>query len=129
MQKMLVDNADRLTIDSVIPVGEAFDDIFTGTTTSSDPQVTLRFKLARDLWAVADQRQPAGRGRGLAGLAAEHRHNADDIVLRRVFTTRSNSPLSVRTAIQRRVNRKFHLLRALKHEGIVIPRARRTLRW
>jgi len=50
MQKMLVDNADRLTIDSVIPVGEAFDDIVTGTTTSSDPQVTLRFKLARDLW-------------------------------------------------------------------------------
>lgn len=41
MQKMLVDNADRLTIDSVIPVGEAFDDIFTGTTTSSDPQVSL----------------------------------------------------------------------------------------
>jgi len=64
MQKMLVDNADRLTIDSVIPVGEAFDDIFTGTTTSSDPQVTLRFKLARDLWAVADQRQPEREGEG-----------------------------------------------------------------
>jgi len=52
MQKMLVDNADRLTIDSVIPVGEAFDDIVTGTTTSSDPQVTLRFRLARDLWGT-----------------------------------------------------------------------------
>ncbi len=52
MQKMLVDNADRLTIDNVIPVGEAFDDIVTGTTTSSDPQVTLRFRLARDLWGT-----------------------------------------------------------------------------
>jgi hypothetical protein len=50
MQKMLVDNADRLTVDNVIPVGEAFDDIITGTTTSSDPQVTVRFRLARDLW-------------------------------------------------------------------------------
>lgn len=52
MQKMLVDNADRLTIDNVIPVGEAFDDIISGTTTSSDPQVTVRFRLARDLWST-----------------------------------------------------------------------------
>lgn len=51
MQKMLVDGADRLTVDNVIPVGEAFDDIVSGTSTSSDKQVENRFKMARDLWA------------------------------------------------------------------------------
>ncbi len=51
MQKMLVEGADRLTVDNVIPVGEAFDDIVSGTSTSSDKQVENRFKLARDLWA------------------------------------------------------------------------------
>jgi len=65
---------------------------------------------------------PLDEGEGWQDWPAEHRHNADDIVRIRVFTTPSNSPQSVRTAIQRRVNREFQLLQALKHEGIVTPR-------
>ncbi|GGL99858.1 DUF6079 family protein [Nakamurella endophytica] len=52
MQKMLIDGADRLTIDHVMPVGDAFDDIVTGTSPSSDPRVAERFRQARDLWTT-----------------------------------------------------------------------------
>lgn len=52
MQKMLLDHADDLTIDNVIPVGDAFDDLIDGTagTSSSDPRVGEKFKQAKDLW-------------------------------------------------------------------------------
>ncbi len=50
MQKMLITHADTLTIDHVIPVGEAFDDLVEGTSTSSDPRVGEKFDQAKTLW-------------------------------------------------------------------------------
>lgn len=51
MQQMLQDNADRLTVDNVIPVGEAFDYIIdsANSTTVQGPAADT-FKTARTLW-------------------------------------------------------------------------------
>lgn len=51
MQQMLSDNADRLTIDNVIPVGEAFDYIIdSANATPINEAATQTFKTARSLW-------------------------------------------------------------------------------
>lgn len=51
MQQMLDDNADRLTIDNVIPVGDAFDYIIdSANATPINDAVTQTFKTARTLW-------------------------------------------------------------------------------
>lgn len=51
MKQMLEDNADRLTVENVIPVGEAFDYIIdsAGSTPINDA-VAQSFKTARTLW-------------------------------------------------------------------------------
>ncbi|WP_238403739.1 DUF6079 family protein [Gordonia desulfuricans] len=51
MKQMLEDNADRLTVENVIPVGEAFDYIIdsAGNTPINDA-VAQTFKTARTLW-------------------------------------------------------------------------------
>ncbi|WP_435173656.1 DUF6079 family protein [Gordonia hongkongensis] len=51
MKQMLEDNADRLTVENVIPVGEAFDYIIdsAGNTPIND-SVAQTFKTARTLW-------------------------------------------------------------------------------
>jgi Family of unknown function (DUF6079) len=51
MKQMLEDNADRLTVENVIPVGEAFDYIIdsAGNTPINDA-VAQTFKTARGLW-------------------------------------------------------------------------------
>lgn len=52
MQQMLDDNADRLTIDNVIPVGEAFDYIIdSATATPVNDAVAQAFGTARELWS------------------------------------------------------------------------------
>ncbi|MFH5230378.1 DUF6079 family protein [Antrihabitans spumae] len=51
MQQMLADNADRLTIDNVIPVGEAFDYIIdSANATPINDAAAQTFKTARTLW-------------------------------------------------------------------------------
>ncbi|MGW5148224.1 DUF6079 family protein [Rhodococcus koreensis] len=51
MQQMLEDNADRLTIDNVIPVGEAFDYIIDSAhATPINDAAAQTFKTARSLW-------------------------------------------------------------------------------
>ncbi|MFE7719138.1 DUF6079 family protein [Nocardia rhizosphaerihabitans] len=51
MQQMLEDNADRLTIDNVIPVGEAFDYIIdSANATPINDAAVHTFKTARTLW-------------------------------------------------------------------------------
>ncbi|OLL18356.1 MULTISPECIES: DUF6079 family protein [unclassified Rhodococcus (in: high G+C Gram-positive bacteria)] len=51
MQQMLEDNADRLTIDNVIPVGEAFDYIIdSANATPINDAAVHTFKTARSLW-------------------------------------------------------------------------------
>lgn len=51
MQQMLEDNADRLTIDNVIPVGEAFDYIIdSANATPINDAAVHTFKTARALW-------------------------------------------------------------------------------
>ncbi|WP_245713296.1 DUF6079 family protein [Nocardia rhamnosiphila] len=51
MQQMLEDNADRLTIDHVIPVGEAFDYIIdSANATPINDAAVHTFKMARSLW-------------------------------------------------------------------------------
>jgi hypothetical protein len=51
MQQMLEDNADRLTIDHVIPVGEAFDYIIDSAhATPINDAAAQTFKTARRLW-------------------------------------------------------------------------------
>jgi hypothetical protein len=51
MQKMLADNADRLTINNVIPVGDAFDDIIdSANSTPINDDVAQTFRTARTLW-------------------------------------------------------------------------------
>lgn len=51
MQQMLEDNADRLTIDHVIPVGEAFDYIIdSANATPINDAAVHTFKTARSLW-------------------------------------------------------------------------------
>jgi hypothetical protein len=51
MQQMLTDNADRLTIDNVIPVGDAFDYIIdSANSTPINDEVAQTFRAARSLW-------------------------------------------------------------------------------
>ncbi|MBF6346442.1 phage resistance protein [Nocardia cyriacigeorgica] len=51
MQQMLEDHADRLTIDNVIPVGEAFDYIIdSANATPINEAAVHTFKTARSLW-------------------------------------------------------------------------------
>ncbi|MDG3016742.1 DUF6079 family protein [Speluncibacter jeojiensis] len=51
MQQMLQDNADRLTIDNVIPVGEAFDYVIdSANSTPINDAAAQTFKTARTLW-------------------------------------------------------------------------------
>ena len=51
MQQILADNADRLTIDNVIPVGEAFDYIIdSANATPMNDAAAQTFKTARTLW-------------------------------------------------------------------------------
>ncbi|GAA4479485.1 hypothetical protein GCM10023094_24680 [Rhodococcus olei] len=51
MQQMLQDSADRLTIDHVIPVGEAFDYIIdSANSTPINDAAAQTFKTARTLW-------------------------------------------------------------------------------
>ena len=51
MQQMLADNADRLTINNVIPVGDAFDDIIdSANSTPINDDVAQTFRTARALW-------------------------------------------------------------------------------
>ncbi|MFC7752044.1 DUF6079 family protein [Tsukamurella soli] len=51
MQQMLADKADQLTIDSVIPVGEAFDYIIDSAGgTAINAAAAATFKTARTLW-------------------------------------------------------------------------------
>ncbi|WP_446222576.1 DUF6079 family protein [Nocardia sp. IBHARD005] len=51
MQQMLEDNADRLTIDNVIPVGEAFDYIIdSANATPINDAAVHTFRTARTLW-------------------------------------------------------------------------------
>ncbi|MCY1656949.1 DUF6079 family protein [Dietzia sp. SL131] len=58
MESMLVDLADTMTIDQVIPVGEVFDYIIDGTQKSgTDEAVAARFRTARTLWH--DKLRPA----------------------------------------------------------------------
>ena len=52
MQQMLEDNADRLTIDNVIPVGEAFDYVIdSANATPINNTISQTFKTARNLWS------------------------------------------------------------------------------
>ena len=58
MESMLVDLADTMTVDQVIPVGEVFDYIIEGNQRgSSDESVAARFRTARTLWH--DKLRPA----------------------------------------------------------------------
>jgi hypothetical protein len=50
MQQMLVDRRDALTVDDVIPVGDSFDYIVSGTQ-PLDPQVAALFRSANALYA------------------------------------------------------------------------------
>lgn len=51
MQQMLQDDADRLTIDNVIPVGDAFDYVIdSASATPINDAATQTFKTARTLW-------------------------------------------------------------------------------
>ena len=51
MQQMLTDNADRLTINNVIPVGDAFDYIIdSANSTPINDEVAQTFRAARSLW-------------------------------------------------------------------------------
>lgn len=51
MQQMLADSADRLTIDNVIPVGEAFDYVIDSANASPiNDAAAQTFKTARTLW-------------------------------------------------------------------------------
>ncbi len=51
MQQMLQDCADRLTVDHVIPVGEAFDYIIdSANSTPINDAAAQTFKTARTLW-------------------------------------------------------------------------------
>ncbi|MEX2292097.1 MAG: phage resistance protein [Mycobacteriales bacterium] len=49
MQQMLVDRRDQLTVDDVIPVGDAFDYVVQGKQ-ALDEVVTSRFRAATGLW-------------------------------------------------------------------------------
>ncbi|MBS7546548.1 DUF6079 family protein [Dietzia massiliensis] len=58
METMLVDLADTMTIDQVIPVGEVFDYIIEGNQRGgADEAVAARFRTARTLWH--DKLRPA----------------------------------------------------------------------
>lgn len=58
MESMLVDLADTMTVDQVIPVGEVFDYIIDGTQKGgTDEAVAARFRTARTLWQ--DKLRPA----------------------------------------------------------------------
>ena len=51
MESMLVDLADTMTVNQVIPVGEVFDYIIDGNKTGhADESVAARFRTARTLW-------------------------------------------------------------------------------
>lgn len=51
MQQMLVERQDTMTIDEVIPVGDAFDHIVTGTSSAVlDPQAAALFRSASQLY-------------------------------------------------------------------------------
>jgi len=51
MQQLLAENADRLTIDNVIPVGDAFDIIVdSANSTPINDDVAQTFRTARTLW-------------------------------------------------------------------------------
>lgn len=50
MQNMLVDLRDQLTINHIIPVGDAFDYLIAGQEGAIDPGTKARFKMAADLY-------------------------------------------------------------------------------
>ncbi len=85
MQQMLVDRRDTLTVEDVIPVGDAFDYIVTGQSGQAlDAQVAALFRSAEKLYAdklrplllkpypVTEKELAAGAERP-AGLAADER--------------------------------------------------------
>jgi len=85
MQQMLVDRRDTLTVEDVIPVGDAFDYIVTGQSGQAlDAQVAALFRSAEKLYAeklrplllkpypVTDKELAAGAQRP-AGLTADER--------------------------------------------------------
>src|SRR5699024_9615486 len=62
MESMLVDLADTMTVNQVIPVGEVLDYIIDGNKTGhADESVAARFRTARTLWR--EKLRPAGSAR------------------------------------------------------------------
>lgn len=75
MQQMLVDRRERLTVDQVIPVGDAFDHIVSGTKVLDTEAATL-FRSASSLYA--DKLAPMLRE--LHGLSPAQLHNDPESV-------------------------------------------------
>lgn len=65
---------------------------------------------------------PVDEGSGWQDWRAEHRHNPDDTVRIRVFTSPAGAPQSAREALRRRVKREFGLLQSLSYDSILRPR-------